>query len=86
MIIKTRIDNFKMKQFQEIMIASGGRYIIDPFQEGNIWRVEFDPGNYRLFNASWESATVDIIEIRKDQLWRRIFRRYCLGWIERRIR
>lgn len=65
----------KLGQFHEILCATGGRYVRNPFRFGAMVEVCFEPGDYDEMQRRWDRVTVDVKEIRRDQLWRRVLRR-----------
>lgn len=65
----------RIRQFTEILGATGGRYMRNPILSGEVYRVEYVPGDYSLQNKRWNRVNSEIKEIRKDQLWRRVLRR-----------
>ena len=38
-------------------------------------RIDYEPGDYAAQIEAWRMATVDIIEVRKNQWWRKLWRR-----------
>lgn len=65
----------RMRQFHEILCATGGRYTSNPRDCGDVMRVDYAPGDYRAQNEAWRQVTTDVKEVRKDQWWRRMLRR-----------
>lgn len=67
----------KMRQFHEILCATGGRYISNPEYYPNLgeWRVSYTHGDYAAMNNAWRMVNQDVKEVRKDQRWRRMLRR-----------
>ena len=65
----------KIKQFHDILCATGGRYLKNPVLVGNEYRVSYAPGDYIRQQKAWRMVTEDISEVRKDQLWRKALRR-----------
>ena len=65
----------KLGQFHEILCATGGRYLRDPFQ---LWRrveVHYEPGDYKSHREAWARCVTPIREVRRDQWWRVALRR-----------
>ena len=69
------IPKHKMRQFHEILCATGGRYTSNPRDCGDVMRVDYAPGDYKAQNEAWRRANTEIKEVRKDQWWRRVLRR-----------
>lgn len=65
-IFNEPIPKSKMIQFHEILCATGGRYISNPRDSGDIFRCDYIPGDEIKQRELWRLATLDIIEIRKD--------------------
>ena len=70
-----RIPAAKMAQFHEILCATGGRYLSEPRAYGDMYRVDYAPGDYKEHCTRWQRATTSIREVRHDQTWRTVFRR-----------
>lgn len=71
----------RIRQFTEILGATGGRYLRNPIKYGEVYRVDYVPGDYNLQNKRWNRVNTDIKEVRKDQVWRTIIRRLNpLNW------
>lgn len=66
----------KLKQFHEILCATGGRYIRNPYKVGDVFKVSYTCGDYVAQQEAWNRCTQDIKEIRKDTKWRTILRRF----------
>lgn len=70
------IPSHKLVQFGEILRATGGRYTSNPrFCGEGVVRVSYIPGNFRAQSEAWRRCLEDVVEIRKDQWWRRALRR-----------
>jgi hypothetical protein len=65
----------KMRQFHEILCTTGGRYIRNPRDCGDVIRCDYIPGDYTEQQIAWNLIANDIREIRKDQWWRMLLRR-----------
>lgn len=68
----------KMKQFHEILCATGGRYTSNPRLSGDVYRVDYtyeDIQAYKKFCDAWNQLNTSIVEIRRDQWWRKMLRR-----------
>ena len=65
----------RMRQFHEILCATGGRYTSNPRDCGDVMRVDYAPGDYKAQSEAWRRITSDVKEVRKDQWWRRVLRR-----------
>lgn len=74
------ISRSKMRQFNEILCATGGRYIGNPVYCNRLgeFRVSYIPGDYKELVKRMRIITTGIKEIRKDQLWRRLIRRIVI--------
>jgi len=71
-----RIPGHKFREWQEILKATGGRYLQNPrVLEGAIVVVDYEPGDYQAMNEAWARCNTPISETRKDQPWRRQLRR-----------
>ena len=67
--------NARMRQFHEILCATGGRYIRNPRDCGDVIRCDYVTGDHLAQTLAWRRITEDVREIRKDQWWRRMLRR-----------
>lgn len=65
----------RMRQFHEILCATGGRYTSNPRDCGDVIRVDYEPGDRLAQVAAWNRCTQDVREVRKNQWWRRALRR-----------
>lgn len=68
----------KLYQFQDILGRSGGRFLSNPYEEKDCYRVSYsfdDVYESRKFNHKWNLVTQEIIEKRSDQWWRILGRR-----------
>lgn len=65
----------RMRQFHEILCATGGRYISNPRDCGDVMRVDYEPGDYKAQCEAWRNCTEIVREKRKDQWWRKAWRR-----------
>jgi hypothetical protein len=63
----------KWDQFNEILKATGGRYVGNPCPMTRCVLVSYEPGPET--QARWARCNEDVKEVRKDQLWRRMLRR-----------
>lgn len=70
----------QMRKFHEVLCATGGRYVNNPRDCGDIMRVDYVPGDYKAQCEAWARATQDVKEVRKDQLWRLLIRRVRRGF------
>ena len=66
----------KLKQFDEILKATGGRYLCNPWEVKDGYRVSFQIDRYDEFAKAWQRSLTDIKEINKSQTWRVILRRF----------
>ena len=64
----------RLQQFDEILKATGGRYVDNPRDCGDVYRVDYDPGDYKKMCELWRRATTEVVEVRRDQWWRRTSR------------
>lgn len=69
------IPSKKLHQFHEILCATGGRYTCNPRFCGEVVRVSYIPGDHKAQSEAWRRCVEDIVEVRKDQWWRRALRR-----------
>ena len=67
-----RIPAAKMKQFHEILCATGGRYMRNPRLLGEDYLVDYKPGDYVSMCSMWQSVTTAIVETRKRTLTQHI--------------
>lgn len=65
----------KLLQFHEILCATGGYYTSNPRDFGDVVRVDYVPGDYKAQSEAWARCTKDVIEVHKDQWWRKLYRR-----------
>jgi hypothetical protein len=63
----------KVKQFDEIIKATGARYLSTPRYLKYEFRADFEPGETTLEKLT--QMETDILEVRKDQWWRKLLRR-----------
>lgn len=72
----------KFGQFHTLMVEQGGRYLTNPseFTHGTnrfmSVRFEMPTDDYTIFQENWIRASQDVVEVRKDQWWRKLSRRY----------
>jgi hypothetical protein len=65
----------KIKQFHEILVACGGRYIGEPTKFENEYRVSYqydDVQAQNTHNFRWSRIYTPIEEKRTDQWWRKL--------------
>ena len=55
MIITTKVEKHKFKYFHEVLCYCGGRYTNNPSDYGEFVYVQFDPGDYVLYNHLWDN-------------------------------
>lgn len=65
----------RMRQFHQILCATGGRYTSNPRDCGDVMRCDYEPGDHLAQALAWRRITEDVREVRKDQWWRRVLRR-----------
>jgi hypothetical protein len=75
MIITDYIPKEKFQQFHEILCATGGRYLREPFPLFNKIEVHYEPGDYQAECDAWQKCITPIKEVRRDKLWHKILRR-----------
>ena len=75
LVFNDHIPKNRMRQFHEILCATGGRYIGNPRDCGDVVRIDYAPGDYKAQSEAWRRITADVAEVRKDQWWRRMLRR-----------
>jgi hypothetical protein len=70
----------RLRQFNEILISTGGRYVSEPiFMANGEVRVCYQHGDYQEMTDRWyRLLNPPIRVVRKDQRWRRLWRR--LWW------
>jgi len=76
-----RVSEKKMKQFVEILGATGGVFTCNPLycksnHDGNYYEVSFKVRNYAEFHNRWATVTTVIKEVRKDTKARRLFNHF----------
>lgn len=69
------IPNEKLKQFAELLSFCGGRFTHNPSIGKKQTLVSYEIDDYARFSKAWVRINTQIIEKRKDELWRIIFRR-----------
>ena len=82
--ISESVPRQKMDQFHGILKACGGRYLHNPIEIGDVFCVSYEYEDVRNSNEHgkrWRRATEDVREVRKDQWWRKLARRFRLGFI-----
>jgi hypothetical protein len=65
----------KMKQWHEILCATGGRYLSNPIDCGDVMRVSYAPGDYVKQSLAWNIVSTPIKEIRSDGLFKTLINR-----------
>lgn len=65
----------KLGQFHEILCITEGRYIRNQFPKGTMIEVCFEPGDNCRMQELLDRISIDVIEVRKDQWWRKLLRR-----------
>ena len=69
------VPNEKLKQFTELLDCCGGHFTHNPrYGKLTTW-VSYEVDDYARFSKAWVRVNTQIVEKRKDALWRRIFRR-----------
>lgn len=76
MIVTKFVPREKFNRFHEILCVTGGRYVSNPTSSENFVMVCFEPGDMNKLNNLWEQANTHIVEVRKDQWWRKLLRRF----------
>jgi hypothetical protein len=66
----------KFAQFNEVLRATNGRYLANPFECGDTVHVRYEQGADH--EKTWGLYTEDITEVRKDQKWRIFLRKLGL--------
>ncbi len=80
-----KIPKGKLKQFDEILKSSGGRYIANPEEHTNYWLVSFsydDVNNANLHQMRWGRISSDIREINLKPSWIKIIRNFFLQFFK----
>lgn len=75
MIVTEYIQKERFAQFHNILCATGGRYLRNPFILFLHIEVCYEPGDYKAQCEAWKRCTTPIREKNKNQLWRVILRR-----------
>ena len=68
----------KLYQFQDILKAKGGRFLSNPYEEKDCYRVSYyydDVGDANSQSKAWNRVTQQITEKRSDQWYRILIRR-----------
>lgn len=68
----------KFAQFHNILCASGGRYLRNPYKQYEVVVVSYELDSTEKmvsFQKAWALVTKNMREIRKDQWWRKVIRR-----------
>lgn len=76
MIITELIPVSKFSQFHEILCSTGGRYLRNPELVGIYYYVQYEPGDYNAHKYAWARCVTQIREVRKNQWWRVMLRRF----------
>lgn len=71
-----RIPKEKMKQWHEILCATGGHYLNNPREAGDNMVVSYAPGDYKAQCEAWSLITTPIKEKRSDTFFMKYFRRF----------
>jgi hypothetical protein len=66
----------KFTQFHEVLCVTGGRYLANPLDCGEKIHVRYEHGIDH--EKLWNLYTCDITEIRRDQWWRVLLRKFGL--------
>lgn len=74
------IETNRLRQFYEILIATGGRYLREPVHYGTRVEVVYEPGDYVAQCEAWKRITTPIRETFRNQWWRKLLRRIGL-WV-----
>lgn len=76
MIITEFIPVSKFSKFHEILCSTGGRYLRNPELVGIYYYVQYEPGDYKAHRDAWARCVTQIREVRKNQWWRVLLRRF----------
>jgi hypothetical protein len=76
----------KICQFTEILSATGGRYLSNPFPLWRVVQVHYEPGDYTTQCEAWERCVTPIRETRRDQRWRKVIRRCMPSFVLRHLK
>lgn len=79
MIVTEYVPVEKMKQFHDILCATGGRYVRDPLELFGTFEVCYEPGDHAAQREAFDRCVTPIKEVRRDQWWRVLLRRVGLG-------
>lgn len=66
----------KMKMWHEILCATGGRYLENPRDCGEVMKVSYAPGDYKAQCDAWNIIITPIKEKRSDTKLKTYFRRF----------
>ncbi len=71
------IPESRINQFHEILCATNGRYLCNPFHVSGdgVYLCDYAPGDYAAQCEAWSRVITNIKEIRRDQWWRKLLRR-----------
>lgn len=77
------IPKTKIFAFHEILCTTGGRYLCNPCFNvyEDQYRVCYKPGDYTRMCEMLNRASIEIVEKRSDQKWRRILRRFKVPFV-----
>lgn len=71
----TNIPKEKFFQFARLLSDFNGRFIDNPLELREKVQVHYMIEHHREFDEAWARCTTPIVEIRKDQWWRKALRR-----------
>ena len=77
-INNTPIPSDKIYEFHKILCETGGRYLHNPYYNlyEDQYRVSYIPGDYKQMNERLNRLLTDIVEVKNDQWWKRMCRKY----------
>lgn len=71
-----RVPSARFAAWHRILVATGGRYLSAPRECGDHLRVDYEPGDYVEQQKRCRDMFTPISELRRDQWWRRMLRRF----------
>jgi len=79
------IPKILMKQFQEILYSTGGKYFNRPRYDGDFFRIDYIYGDKVAHQAAWKLCLDNIKDVRQDHWIRIIFKKMIFLFREIKI-
>jgi hypothetical protein len=79
MIVTWYVPKTKFWYFHQILCETGGRYISNPNVLQDVVLVTFKTDNIVQMQDLWYKFPNEVVEIRKDQWWRKLLRRFWIN-------